>query len=89
MTTDFNAAEWNALREGIRKSNENTLKCFAENENRSEETVGCYHLGAIRRDGKAVYLKLIIDNAVFDFYRDVFYLDFVSQIQIFSPSANE
>jgi len=53
-----NETEWNALRDGVQKSYENTLRCFADLENWSEENVGmamgilahtAYHLGAIRQ----------------------------------------
>jgi hypothetical protein len=63
LIEDVNEAEWNALREGVRKSYENALRCFADNRNWSEETVGmaigmlahtAYHLGAIRQIAKAV-----------------------------------
>jgi hypothetical protein len=57
-----NVTEWNALRESIRKSYENTLRCFAENEDWSEDNIGmamgmlahtAYHLGAIRQMAKS------------------------------------
>lgn len=53
-----NAEEWDALREGVRKSYEGTLRCFAGIEDWSEDNVGmsmgmlahtAYHLGAIRQ----------------------------------------
>jgi hypothetical protein len=59
----FNEEEWNALRDGVRKSYENALRCLAGNENWSEDNVGmamgmlahtAYHLGAIRQIAKAV-----------------------------------
>ncbi|CAN5402820.1 hypothetical protein BH10ACI1_BH10ACI1_25410 [soil metagenome] len=61
LIEDVNETEWNALRDGVRKSYENALRCFAENQNWSEEAVGmaigmlthtAYHLGAIRQIDK-------------------------------------
>jgi hypothetical protein len=61
LIEDVSAEEWNALREGVRKSYENVLRCFAENEEWSEDKVGmamgmlahtAYHLGAIRQLAK-------------------------------------
>jgi hypothetical protein len=55
--------EWNALRDGVRKSYENTLRCLAGLEDWSEDNVGmamgmlahtAYHLGAIRQLAKTV-----------------------------------
>ncbi len=55
--------EWNALREGVRKSYEGVLRCFADTEDWSEDNVGmamgmlahtAYHLGAIRQIVKAI-----------------------------------
>ncbi len=55
--------EWNALRGTVRRSYENALICFAENQNWSEDNVGmaigmlahtAYHLGAIRQLAKAI-----------------------------------
>lgn len=63
LIEDVNATEWDALRAGVRKSYENALRCFAENQNWSEDNVGmamgmlahtAYHLGAIRQLAKAV-----------------------------------
>ena len=63
LIEDVNAKEWDALRGGVRKSYENALRCFAENQNWSEDNVGmamgmlahtAYHLGAIRQLAKAV-----------------------------------
>lgn len=63
LIEDVNAAEWEALRAGVRKSYENALRCFAENQDWSEDNVGmamgmlahtAYHLGAIRQIAKAV-----------------------------------
>jgi len=53
-----NETEWNFLREGMRKSYEAVLRCFAEIENWNEDNIGdavaiiahtAYHLGAIRQ----------------------------------------
>ncbi|MGC2238819.1 MAG: hypothetical protein WA584_21870 [Pyrinomonadaceae bacterium] len=55
--------EWDALREGARKSYEGVLRCFADLEDWSEDNVGmamgmlahtAYHLGAIRQIAKAI-----------------------------------
>ncbi|MET0754117.1 MAG: DinB family protein, partial [Pyrinomonadaceae bacterium] len=55
------AEEWDALREGARKSYEGVLRCFADIEDWSEDNVGmamgmlahtAYHLGAIRQLAK-------------------------------------
>jgi len=63
LIEDVNEQEWNALRAGVRKSYENALRCFADNQNWSEEAVGmaigmlahtAYHLGAIRQIAKAI-----------------------------------
>lgn len=53
-----NEAEWNALREGVKKSYENLLRCLADVSDWNEERVGiamgilahtAYHLGAMRQ----------------------------------------
>jgi hypothetical protein len=53
-----NETEWDFLREGMRKSYEKVLRCFAEIETWNEENIGdaitiiahtAYHLGAIRQ----------------------------------------
>ena len=53
-----NETEWNALRDGVRKSYENVLRCLADVPDWNEERVGmamgilahtAYHLGAIRQ----------------------------------------
>ena len=58
-----NETEWNFLREGMRKSYEGVLRCFAEVETWKEDNIGeaiaiiahtAYHLGAIRQIAKAV-----------------------------------
>ena len=58
-----NPDEWNALRDGVRKSYEGALRCFAEIEDWNEDNVGmamgmlahtAYHLGAIRQIAKVV-----------------------------------
>jgi len=58
-----NETEWNFLREGMRKSYEGVLRCFAEIETWNEENIGeavaiiahtAYHLGAIRQIMKSV-----------------------------------
>ena len=58
-----NETEWNFLREGMRKSYEGVLRCFAEIETWNEENIGeavaiiahtAYHLGAIRQIMKPV-----------------------------------
>ena len=61
-----NETEWNFLREGMRKSYEGVLRCFAEVETWKEDNIGeaiaiiahtAYHLGAIRQIAKAVSNK--------------------------------
>jgi hypothetical protein len=56
LIDEVNDAEWDALRRSVRKSYENTLRCFAGIEDWSEDNVGiaigmiahtAYHLGAI------------------------------------------
>ena len=56
-----NDTEWNALRESVRRSYENTLRCLAAVEDWTEERMGmaigmvahtAYHLGAIRQIAK-------------------------------------
>jgi hypothetical protein len=63
LIDEVNDAEWIALRESVRKSYENTLRCFAGIEDWSEDNVGmaigmvahtAYHLGAIRQIAKLV-----------------------------------
>lgn len=58
-----NDMEWNFLREGMQKSYEGVLRCFAEIETWNEENIGeavaiiahtAYHLGAIRQIMKSV-----------------------------------
>lgn len=58
-----NDGEWEALRESVKKSYENTLRCLASVEEWTEERTGmaigmvvhtAYHLGAIRQIAKAV-----------------------------------
>jgi len=58
-----NETEWNFLREGMRKSYESVLRCFAEIEIWNEDNIGdavaiiahtAYHLGAMRQIMKAV-----------------------------------
>jgi hypothetical protein len=58
-----NETEWDALRDGVRKSYEGVLLCLAEIENWDERQVGmalamlahtAYHLGAIRQIAKGV-----------------------------------
>ena len=58
-----NEAEWNALRDTVRRSYENTLRCLAEVQDWSEVRIGmaigmvahtAYHLGAIRQIAKSV-----------------------------------
>ena len=58
-----NDTEWNFLREGMRKSYENVLRCFAEIETWNDTNIGeavaiiahtAYHLGAIRQIMKSV-----------------------------------
>lgn len=57
-----NDAEWDALRDSVRRAYENTLKCIAEDRDWTETQVGmamgmiahtAYHLGAIRQMSKA------------------------------------
>ncbi|MBS1793049.1 MAG: hypothetical protein JSS81_04300 [Acidobacteria bacterium] len=63
LIEDVSETEWTALREGVRKSYENVLRCFAETDEWSEDHVGmamgmlahtAYHFGAIRQLAKAV-----------------------------------
>ena len=63
LIEDVTEEEWDALRLTVRKSYENMLRCFADNENWSEDNVGmamgmlahtAYHLGAIRQIAKGV-----------------------------------
>ena len=63
LIDEVNDAEWDALRQSVRKSYENTLRCFAGIEDWSEDNVGiavgiiahtAYHLGAIRQIAKSV-----------------------------------
>lgn len=63
LIEDVNDEEWNALRDGVKKSYENALRCFAENQNWSEDNIGmamgmlahtAYHLGAIRQIAKGL-----------------------------------
>lgn len=58
-----NETEWNFLREGMQKSYEGVLRCFAEVETWKEDNIGeaiaiiahtAYHLGAIRQIAKSV-----------------------------------
>jgi len=58
-----NETGWNFLREGMRKSYENTVRCFAEIEFWNEDNIGdavaitahtAYHLGAMRQIMKSV-----------------------------------
>lgn len=58
-----NETEWNFLREGVRKSYEGVLRCFAEIETWNQDNIGeavaiiahtAYHLGAIRQIMKSV-----------------------------------
>lgn len=58
-----NEKEWNDLREGMRTSYENVLRCFAKIEQWDQDNIGdsiaiiahtAYHLGAIRQILKAV-----------------------------------
>ena len=62
LIEDVSEEEWHALRASVRKSYENALHCFAENQNWSEDNVGmamgmlahtAYHLGAIRQLAKS------------------------------------
>lgn len=61
LIENVNDAEWDALRETVRKSYESTLMCLAAVEDWSERNVGmaiglvahtAYHLGAIRQIAK-------------------------------------
>ena len=61
LIENVNAAEWDALRQSVKKSYENTLICFASidewNEDQVAMAVGmiahtAYHLGAIRQIAK-------------------------------------
>ena len=61
LIDEVNEEEWNALRSTVRRSYENALHCFADNQNWSEDNVGmaigmlahtAYHLGAIRQLAK-------------------------------------
>jgi hypothetical protein len=63
LIEDVSEEEWTALRMTVRKSYENALRCFAENQNWSEDNVGmamgmlahtAYHLGAIRQIAKGL-----------------------------------
>jgi hypothetical protein len=63
LIEDVSDEEWSALRGSVRKSYENALHCFAENQDWSEDNVGmamgmlahtAYHLGSIRQIAKAV-----------------------------------
>ena len=63
LIEEVNPAEWDALRQSVRKSYENTLRCLAGIEDWSEDNVGmamgmvahtAYHLGAIRQIAKLV-----------------------------------
>ena len=63
LIEDVSGEEWEALRGSVRRSYENTLRCFAENQDWSEDNVGmamgmlahtAYHLGAIRQIAKGV-----------------------------------
>jgi hypothetical protein len=67
LIEEVNDAEWIALRESVRKSYENTLRCLAGIEDWSEDNVGmamgmvahtAYHLGAIRQ-----IMKSTLDQA--------------------------
>lgn len=58
-----NETEWDFLREGVRKSYESALRCFAEAETWNGDNIGdavaiiahtAYHLGAIRQIMKSV-----------------------------------
>ena len=58
-----NETEWNYLREGMRKSYENVLLCFAQVETWNQDNIGeavaiiahtAYHLGAIRQMAKTL-----------------------------------
>ncbi len=61
LIDEVNDAEWNALRESVRRSYESTLRCLADVPDWSGERVGlaigmiahtAYHLGAIRQIAK-------------------------------------
>lgn len=61
-----NEAEWNALRDAVRRSYEKALRTFVEIETWNRDTIGeaiaiiahsAYHLGAIRQMAKAVQLR--------------------------------
>jgi hypothetical protein len=61
LIDSVNEAEWDALRQSVRKAYENALRCIASVEEWSEERVGmaigfvahtAYHLGAIRQLAK-------------------------------------
>lgn len=61
-----NEAEWDALRDAVRRSYENVLRTFAEIETWNGDRIGeaiaiiahsAYHLGAIRQMAKAAQLK--------------------------------
>jgi hypothetical protein len=63
LIEDVTEEEWAALRLTVRRSYENTLRCFAETTDWSEDNVGmamgmlahtAYHLGAIRQIAKGV-----------------------------------
>jgi hypothetical protein len=63
LIEEVDDAEWTALRTTVRTSYENALRCFAENQNWSEDNVGmamgmlahtAYHLGAIRQIAKGL-----------------------------------
>ncbi len=63
LIEDVNEAEWDALRDAVRKSYENVLLCFAEVETWNQDNIGdavaiiahtSYHLGAIRQIAKNV-----------------------------------
>ena len=58
-----NEDEWKALRESVRRTYDETLKCFATVEDWNEDSVGeamamithtAYHLGAVRQIAKTV-----------------------------------
>jgi len=58
-----NETEWNFLREGMRKSYEGVLRCFAEIETWNQDNIGeavaiiahtAYHLGAMRQITKSL-----------------------------------
>ena len=63
LIEDVDEAEWNALRQAVRKSYENALQTFAKIENWNQDNIGeavaiiahtAYHLGTIRQIAKAV-----------------------------------